>query len=257
MSASLMSRFAESFVGSTVVVTGGARGIGLATAQAFAAGGADVLLLDLDKVALDEAIATNPDRFSGVCVDLTDETAVEQVGQALAGAAPLKVWINNAGVVSHNTADDVTLEEYESVQHKNATTVLSGAKIARAHMGSFDDHSIVNISSLAAIKAMNRRISYGVSKTSVLAITRYLAFEWGTHGIRVNAICPGHIATRLTQFAEGTKDAEFHAELLARLPVSRRGTGDDIAGAALYLSSSLATYVTGNAIVVDGGWALS
>lgn len=257
MSTSLVSRFAECFVGSTAVVTGGARGIGLATGRAFADAGADVLLLDLDKDALDEAVATNPDRFTGLCIDLTSAFAAEEVGQALSGAAPLKVWINNAGVVSHNDADDVTLEEFEAVQHKNSTTVLSGAKIARAHMGAFEDHSIVNISSLAAVKAMHRRISYGVSKTSVLALTRYLAFEWGTHGIRVNAICPGHIATRLTQFVEGTKDAEFHQELLARLPVSRRGTGDDIAGAALYLSSNLATYVTGNSILVDGGWALS
>ncbi len=246
------------FDGATAVVTGGARGIGLATAQAFAAAGARVLLLDLDKGALDEAVAANPAvDFATAAVDLTDESSAATIRDALASLPPVRVWINNAGIVSHASSDDVTIEEFERVQRKNATTVLFGAKLAREHMGSFDDHSIVNISSLAALVAMDRRIAYGVSKTAVLGLTNYLAHDWGQFKIRVNAICPGHIATRLTSFKPGTADGAFHEQLLSSLPVARRGTPDDIAGAALFLSSPLATYVTGTALPVDGGWHLS
>jgi len=246
------------FDGSTTVVTGGGRGIGLAIGRYFALAGASVLLLDLDKGALDEAVAAHPAAgFATVAADLTDEASADTIRDALTGLPPVKNWINNAGIVSHASSDDVTIEEFERVQRKNATTVLFGAKLARKAMGSFDDHSIVNISSLAALRSMDRRIAYGVSKTAVLGITNYLAHDWGRFGIRVNAICPGHISTRLTAFTPGTADGNFHEALLSRLPVARRGVPDDIAGAALFLSSSLATYITGTAIPVDGGWHLA
>jgi NAD(P)-dependent dehydrogenase (short-subunit alcohol dehydrogenase family) len=241
------------------VVTGGARGIGLAVGQYFARAGASVLLLDLDKGALDEAVADNPEAgFATAAVDLTDEASAAVIRDALAPLPPVKNWINNAGVVgSKSSSDDVTLEEFERVQHLNTTTQLFGAKLAREAMGSFGDHSIVNISSLAALRSMDRRIAYGVSKTAVLGLTKYLAHDWGQFGIRVNAICPGHIATRLTAFQEGTADSGFHETLLSRLPVARRGAPADIAGTALFLSSPLATYITGTAIPVDGGWHLA
>jgi NAD(P)-dependent dehydrogenase (short-subunit alcohol dehydrogenase family) len=243
------------FADSTVVITGAARGIGFATAQAFHGAGATVLLVDLDEAAAAASAKELGDRAVSVGVDLTDARAPEVLSEAVTALPPLRAWINNAGVVSHNTADDVTLEEFESVQHKNSTTVLMGCQVARKHFGAFDDHAIVNISSEAALRSMARRISYGVSKTAVLGITRYLAHEWGPHKIRVNAICPGHIATRLTEFTEGTPDAAFHHQLLDSLPLARRGAPEDIAGAALFLSSHLATYVTGQALPVDGGWS--
>lgn len=246
------------FAGSTAVVTGGGRGIGLAIGRCFALAGASVLLLDLDKRALDEAVAAHPEgNFATAAVDLTDEACASTVHDALADLPPVRTWINNAGVVSHASCDDVTIEEFERVQRKNATTVLFGAKLARKQMGSFDDHSIVNISSLAALRTMDRRIAYGVSKTAVLGITNYLAHDWGQYRIRVNAICPGHISTRLTAFKPGTPDSAFHEQLLSRLPIARRGTPDDVAGAALFLSSPLAAYVTGTEIPVDGGWHLA
>lgn len=246
------------FDGSTAVVTGGGRGIGLAIGRYFALAGASVLLLDLDKGALDEAVAAHPAAgFATAPADLTDEASAGTIRDALASLPPVRVWVNNAGIVSHASSDDVAIEEFERVQHKNATTVLFGAKLAREAMGSFDDHSIVNISSLAALRTMDRRIAYGVSKTAVLGLTRYLAHDWGRHGIRVNAICPGHINTRLTAFTPGTADSSFHETLLSRLPVARRGAPDDIAGAALFLSSPFATYITGTAIPVDGGWHLA
>jgi NAD(P)-dependent dehydrogenase (short-subunit alcohol dehydrogenase family) len=246
------------FAGSTTVVTGGGRGIGLAIGRCFTRAGARVLLLDLDKAALDEAVAAHPEAgFATAAVDLADDACMSTVRDALTGLPPVKNWSNNAGIVSHASSDDVAIEEFERVQRKNATTVLIGAKLAREVMGSFDDHSIVNISSLAALRTMDRRIAYGVSKTAVLGMTNYLAHDWGRHRIRVNAICPGHISTRLTAFKPGTADGTFHEELLSRLPIARRGTPDDIAGAALFLSSPLATYVTGVTIPVDGGWHLA
>ncbi|MGH3245580.1 MAG: SDR family NAD(P)-dependent oxidoreductase [Trebonia sp.] len=246
------------FSGSTAVVTGGARGIGLAIGRFFAAAGAEVLLLDLDQGALAEAVGAEPAAgFATAAVNLTDEACADIVRDALTSMPPVRTWVNNAGIVSHASSDDVTIEEFEGVQRKNATTMLLGAKMAREHMGSFDDHSIVNISSLAALRTMDRRIAYGVSKTAVLGISNYLAHDWGRHKIRVNAICPGHISTRLTAFKPGTADGAFHEQLLSRLPVARPGTPDDIAGAALFLSSPLATYVTGAVIPVDGGWHLA
>ena len=247
---------ATDFAGSTAVITGGARGIGLATAKAFAASGAKIVIVDLDADALAAAKAEAGGDFGTVAVDLTGPDVADKVGAALEGLPPLRVWVNNAGIVSHQTADELTIADFEAVQQKNVSTVLNGAKIARAHFGQHEDHSIVNISSEAALRAMARRLSYGVSKTAVLGITRYLANEWGPQKIRVNAICPGHIATRLTDFDPNGPDAEFHRRMLANLPVPRRGRPEDIAGAALFLSSSLATYITGQALPVDGGWSL-
>jgi 2-dehydro-3-deoxy-D-gluconate 5-dehydrogenase len=255
-SATSRNTLANDFAGSSVVVTGGARGSGLATAKAFASSGAKVVIVDLDAGALEEANAEVGGAFGTVAVDLTGSEVGDKVGAALNGLPPLRVWVNNAGIVSHQTADEVTIADFEAVQQKNVSTVLNGAKIARAHFGQHEDHSIVNISSEAALRAMARRLSYGVSKTAVLGITRYLAHEWGPQKIRVNAICPGHIATRLTDFNPDGPDAAFHKQMLASLPIPRRGAPADIAGAALFLSSSLATYVTGQALPVDGGWSL-
>lgn len=242
--------------GRSAVVTGAARGIGLAVATMLHEVGMAVLLVDRDAEELGRAAATlgtggGPAVQSLVC-DLTSEVSGPAMSESVSTLPPLAVWVNNAGRVSHQDAEDVDLEEFEQVLRDNTSSALRGSQVAFRAMA--DGGSIVNIVSLVTEKALPQRLSYSTSKAALENVTRYTAAEWGPRGVRVNAISPGYIDTRLTDWPTDDPRAAHKRATLATVPLRRAGTPADIAHTVLYLSSPLASYVTGQVIYLDGGW---
>jgi len=219
-----------------------------------------VLLVDRDKDELTVAAAGfgAGEPAAALVTDLSSDASRDELDQALAGLPPAAVWVNNAGRVSHRDARDVDLTEFEKVISDNTSSALRGSQAAfRAFTGHGRGGSIVNIVSLVTEKVLPQRLSYATSKAALENITRYTANEWGPYGIRVNAISPGYIDTRLTQWPQDDPRAVAKRAAIASLALRRAGTPEDIAHTVLYLSSPLASYVTGQIIYVGGGWQLT
>lgn len=247
--------------GSTAVVTGAARGIGLAITQTLCDVGMTVVMIDRDAEELERTVSCLNDEHKvlGVATSLSLPDCREPIERALADLAPVTVWVNNAGRVSHQDARDVDLDLFEEVMRDNASSALRGSQIAFDAMtaGAEPGGAIVNITSLVTEKALPQRLSYSTSKAALENITRYCAQEWGSRGVRVNAVSPGYIDTRLTQWADDDPRAAAKRSTLAGLALPRAGSTDEIANTVLYLASPLASYVTGQTVFVDGGWHLT
>ncbi len=252
----LTAPFAE-LQGRGAVVTGAARGIGLTIATMLHRVGMVVLLVDRDAEELDratEVLARDGAAVHGLVCDLSSDDSAPALSEAVTALPPLAVWVNNAGRVSHQDAEDVDLAEFEQVLRDNTSSALRGCQVAFRALP--DGGSIVNIVSLVTEKALPQRLSYSTSKAALENVTRYTAAEWGPRGIRVNAISPGYIETRLTQWPDDDPRAVHKRATLATMPLRRGGTPEDIAHTVLYLSSPLASYVTGQVVYLDGGWHL-
>lgn len=253
MTSNARNPFAE-LAGTTAVVTGAARGIGLAIAGAFRDVGATVVLVDRDAAELDAAVAELGERAVGVAADITTDGLADEIGPALDGLPRLAAWVNNAGVVSHQAAESVDLAEFERVARINTSGALRGAQLAFSRMAGGPGGAIVNITSLVVDKALPDRLSYASSKAALQSVTRYAAQEWGRHGVRVNAVSPGYVDTRLTRWADDDPRQAAKLAALATVPLRRAGTVEDVANAVLFLCSPLSAYVTGHVLAVDGGW---
>lgn len=256
----LRAPFAE-LAGRTAVVTGAARGIGLTVATTLHEVGMAVLLVDRDGAELTTAVAgldavTAP--VASLVTDLSLDDCRPQLANALQGLPPAAVWVNNAGRVSHQDAEGVDLAEFEQVISDNTSSALRGSQAAfRAFTAAGTGGAIVNIVSLVTDKVLPQRLSYSTSKAALENVTRYTANEWGPHGIRVNAISPGYIETRLTQWPDDDPRSVSKRATVAGLALRRAGTPEDVANTVLYLVSPLASYVTGQVIYVAGGWQLT
>jgi NAD(P)-dependent dehydrogenase (short-subunit alcohol dehydrogenase family) len=234
------------------LITGASRGIGLALAQGFAAAGADVALAGRDQRALEEAAQTL--RVSGskvftVAMDVTDVASIRAGVTAVhAQLGKLDILINNAGVEEVCPSLDVD----EVLWDKIVDTNLKGAYFAsQAAARVMKGGAILNIASLTSERGIATAVPYGSSKTGLVGMTRALAVEWAPLGIRVNALEPGYFRTALTeQFYE---HEDWQRAMLAKIPMGRFGALDDLVGAAVFLCSDAARYITGVTLPVDGG----
>jgi NAD(P)-dependent dehydrogenase (short-subunit alcohol dehydrogenase family) len=247
----------------TAVVTGAARGIGLCIAEALQAVGMHLVLVDRDGPELELAATSLSQRgpVSAVATTLSSEECRTPIEAALARTTPLAVWVNNAGRVSHADAVDTDLAEFEEVFRDNAVSALRGSQIAFRAMTAVPDGvepggAVINVTSFVTERALPLRLSYATSKAALENITRYTAAEWAPHGVRVNAVSPGYIDTRLTDWPEDDPRAAAKRATLAGLPARRAGSAEEIARAVLFLASSLSTYTVGQTVFVDGGWHL-
>jgi NAD(P)-dependent dehydrogenase (short-subunit alcohol dehydrogenase family) len=251
-----------SFEGQVALVTGAASGLGLATAKAFAASGASVVLADWNEKEVQVAAQELGDKGHktlGIRCDVSDDAEVEaMVKQTLAKFGRLDAAYNNAGVqnVLAETADSPR-EDYDRIMAINLRGVWSCMKFELQQMRKQGSGAIVNCSSLGGLIGGAQRGTYHAAKHGVIGFTKSAALEYATRGIRVNDICPGMIQTPMSDkmIAEGQGE-ELKAMLEKFVPMKRMGRAEEIADAVLWLCSSAASYVTGQSISVDGGYVM-
>jgi NAD(P)-dependent dehydrogenase (short-subunit alcohol dehydrogenase family) len=238
-----------------VLVTGAGSGIGAAIAKRFLGEGRNVILVDLNgRAALDVLHSAGADARGAVLEgDISDEGFVHHAIQtAETDWGPVQVLVNNAGIELTGTVVDQPREEWDRQISVNLTSVFLLAKYCVPGMRSGGGGSIINISSVHAFASWPHCVAYDASKAGLLGITRALAIDHGSDGIRVNAVCPGYIRTPLLDrwFASnenGEREAiRFH-------PLGRIGEPEDVANAVFFLASDQASFITGTIITVDGG----
>jgi NAD(P)-dependent dehydrogenase (short-subunit alcohol dehydrogenase family) len=238
--------------GRATVVTGAGSGIGRASALAFAAAGAHVLVNDIDgdtaQATVDQIVADG-----GVAhahpADVGDSAAVEaMIGAAVERFGRIDVLHNNAGYGRPGRIDNTSDELLAEMLQVNLAGVLYGIRAALPHMIEQGGGAIVNTASNAALGAPRDRAAYGIAKAGVLGITRSTAVENGRYGVRCNAICPGPIET--PAFLRFAPDPEYYRQ---QVPIRRLGRPEDVAHLAVFLASDRAGFLTGQAISLDGG----
>lgn len=250
----------------TVIVTGGSSGIGRAIALSFADAGATVINADVLETPKDEdaehptheRIRENGGTATYIETDVTDRDDLANVVEAAREFGGVDVMVNNAGLYIDGEMLDVTPEEFDRIHAVNAKGAFFGTQVAAADMIDRDvQGNVINIASISSNVAQFGQVQYDSTKGAIRMITRGSALELAEHDIRVNAVAPGQIAT---EFVEGwTEEAKVGAmedELLKPVPLGRAGVPSDISGAALFLASEQAAYVTGELLFVDGGWQI-
>jgi NAD(P)-dependent dehydrogenase (short-subunit alcohol dehydrogenase family) len=239
------------------VVTGAGSGIGREIAEAFAREGARIAVLDRSREAGAETVgalgAAGASEPLLVPVDVRSAAAVEGAIQSVvATAGRIDVLVNCAGVREIGDVYSLPSEEWENVIAINLSGTFYCCQSAARRMRETGGGSIVNLSSVGGLIGLSHRPAYSAAKHGIVGLTKSLARDLSADGIRVNALCPGVIRTPLTE--QYFADDGFEQELAVSVPLRRYGTAGDVAQAALYLASDMASYVTGVALPVDGGW---
>lgn len=243
--------------GHVAVVTGGGRGIGRAIARGLAAHGAAVLIAERDS-ALGEGTATSlRDEGLRVMAEPTDVTDPDSIERAFRAAESrlggFDILVNNAGMSQRTPAEAYPDHDLERIVKLNLSGVFFAMRsAARRWIATGTPGRIVNVGSFASVVADPSSAPYAATKGAVLQLTRTCAVEWASHGIRVNAIGPGYTRTDMTRGALG--EPEKREKILERTPLGRVAEPEEMAGAAVFLASDAASYVTGHLLMVDGGW---
>jgi NAD(P)-dependent dehydrogenase (short-subunit alcohol dehydrogenase family) len=244
------------------IVTGGAQGIGGATARKFAAEGAKVLIADFDEATMAENAARIRDAggtVETIAADVSKHGECERIVEAAVSHwGALHILVNNAfsgGRGLHGSAVEVSEEDWNQGLAILMTAIFLGVKHAVPVMQRSGGGSIVNLSSVHGLLMALRKLVYEAGKSAVIGMTRQMAIDFGPLGIRVNAICPGHIVTeRVAPQWEAHPDGLRYFE--QHYPLRRTGVPDDIANAITFLCSEEASFITGQALAVDGGMTL-
>lgn len=246
------------FSGKTAFVTGGSAGMGAATVRAFAESGAAVAIVDRDLDAarqLSEDLNASGARTLAVACDVADEGQVhEAVAATVEAFGSLDMAFNNAGIMLPPVdAADETADAFDRIVSVNLRGVWASMKYELAQMRQQGGGAIVNCSSLGGLVGGAGRATYHATKHGVIGQTKSVALQYGPHGVRVNAVCPGTIATPMVErmAANGELDVDASA---AGVPLGRLGRPEEIAAAVLWLCSDAASYVTGVALPVDAGF---
>ncbi|KQU51755.1 3-oxoacyl-ACP reductase [Bosea sp. Leaf344] len=238
----------------TALVTGAARGIGLATARLFLQEGWQVALLDIDAVTLDQAMAAigEPERTLALPCDVSDAAALTQAFERLAARfGRLDALVNNAGTAVFKPLLETTLEDWQRVMAVNLTGPFLATQLAAPLMSEAGGGAIVNITSISGLRASTLRVAYGTSKAALAHLTKQQAAELASLNIRVNSVAPGPVDTAM---AKAVHSPEIRADYHDAIPLNRYGLEEELAQAIHFLCSDKASYITGQTLAVDGGF---
>jgi 2-dehydro-3-deoxy-D-gluconate 5-dehydrogenase len=242
--------------GRRAVVTGARRGIGLAMADALAAAGADIVAasaqLEDSGSSVEEAVRRHGRAFTGYRVDFADRAAVGAFAARVLADGPVDILVNNAGTIARRPAADHGDEDWDHVLAVDLTAPFVLARDIGRTMLERRRGKIIFTASLLSFQGGVNVPGYTAAKSAVAGLTRALANEWAVHGVNVNAIAPGYIATDNTQALR--QDGDRERAIRERIPAGRWGRPEDIAGATVFLAAPASDYVHGVVLPVDGGW---
>jgi 2-deoxy-D-gluconate 3-dehydrogenase len=241
--------------GRLAVVTGARRGIGFAMADALAAAGADIIgvsaTLEPQGSAIEQAVRAHGRSFTAMPCDFADRDAVIALGQKLA-TEPVDILVNNAGTIKRAPAAEHPLDWWDEVLHVDLSSQFVLSQAIGRQMLERGSGKIIFTASLLSFQGGITVPGYAAAKSGIAGLVRALSNEWAAHGVSVNAIAPGYIATDNTQALQD--DPTRSQAILDRIPAARWGHPTDLAGATVFLASPAADYVTGITLPVDGGW---
>jgi meso-butanediol dehydrogenase / (S,S)-butanediol dehydrogenase / diacetyl reductase len=235
------------------VVTGAARGIGLAIAERFHAENYNVVIIDRDKSGLEtcKTKLSGQPRYSFFLCDVSIPQQVKDTFQKIITQfGAVHALVNNAGIAIFKPAEQVTFEDWTAVMETNLNGTFLCSQVCLPALLNAKG-AIVNIASISAVRASTLRMAYGTSKAAIMHLTKQQAVEYGDKGVRVNAIAPGPVDTEM---AKAVHSADIRAAYRDSIPLARYGTPEEIAEAVYFLCSPAASYINGQVLAVDGGF---
>jgi len=238
------------------LVTGSTKGIGRGILKGLAKAGANVVVVsrsqeDCNRVA--EEIKQCGQDALPVAADLTNLDEINNlVEKVLEHYGRIDILVNNAGAAIGKKAEEITEADWDRVQNIDLKAVFFCSQIVGRQMISQESGKIINVASILGMVGDRHVLPYCVAKGGVLQMTKALALEWAKYNIQVNALCPGYVVTSMNQ--EAFSDEKVFKHVTRKIPMRRLGEVDEMVGAILYMASNASSYMTGQSIVVDGGW---
>lgn len=245
--------------GRVALVTGGNRGLGYAIAQALAEAGASVAIVCRTAAAAETAAAALSQltgrECRGFACDVTQPEAVHAlVDLVIADFGQVDILVNNAGLNVRGAIEDLTLDQFRSVQETNVTGPWLMCRALASHFKQRQQGRVINLGSALSIISMPDRSAYSTSKGAVLQLTRTLALEWAPFNVTVNCILPGPFHTEMNRTL--SENPEVYKLFLAKIPLGRWGNPEELGGLVVFLASDAASFITGAGIAIDGGWTV-
>jgi len=247
--------------GKNAIVTGSAQGLGKAMAQALGEAGANVAIVDINidlaKQTAEELSIRVGRKFIAIQTDVTREEDVKRmVEETIANLGHIDILVNNAGIVRHAPAEIMSKKDWDDVISVNLTGVFLCSQAVGRHMIERRQGKIINIASMSGliVNYPQPQVAYNASKAGVIMLTKSLAVEWAKYNINVNAIAPGYMKTAMT--APFFEKEEYRKLWLDPTPMKRPGEPEELGGAVVYLASPASSFMTGQVLVIDGGYTL-
>lgn len=240
--------------GKVAVVTGASSGLGARFAKVLHAAGATVVMTARRRERLDQLVAELPGSYAATCDVADEKQRLALVDEVMTHCGHVDILVNNAGIGIVNPIEKETLEDFENVLQVNTVAVWHLSKLFGEHMVKQKSGSVINVASVLGLVGSTpiKQVNYVASKHAVVGITKELALQWARKGVRVNSLCPGWFLTEMTAGMESDEGAQ---RLIAQnSPIPRMGYEHELDGALLFMASDASTFMTGQEVVVDGGW---